>query len=300
MKILISGASGFLGKYITAHFNSLNFNVDTIGRSKKNTIIANFENKLSIFNSYFLVVHAAGKAHSIPYTEKESSEFFNINVIGTSNFLEGLSKSIPKQFVFISSVSVYGLVEGENIDESHLLLANDPYGKSKIEAENIVKKWCDSHNVICTILRWPLVVGSNPPGNLGAMIQAIKKGYYFNIAGGIAKKSMVLESDICKFIIKAAEVGGIYNLTDGIHPTFNALSKKISYKFKKSIVLNIPLFAAKILALVGDLVGDFSPINSNKLSKITSTLTFSDSKARVAFGWNPNPVLDGIKLHEDD
>jgi nucleoside-diphosphate-sugar epimerase len=129
-----------------------------------------------------------------------SSEFFNVNVIGTSNFLESLSVSIPKQFVFISSVSVYGLIEGENIDESHPLLALDPYGKSKIEAEKLVKEWCKERNVICTILRLPLVVGVNPPGNLGTMLRAIKNGYYFNIAGGNANKSMVLASDISKFL----------------------------------------------------------------------------------------------------
>jgi nucleoside-diphosphate-sugar epimerase len=299
LKILISGATGFLGSHFVDYFSVFNFNVDTIGRSKKNTIIANFENKLKITNSYFLVIHAAGKAHSIPSTEKENSDFFKINVNGTSNFLEGLSKSIPKQFVFISSVSVYGLVEGEDIDETYPLLAEDPYGKSKIEAEKLVNEWCKKHNVICTILRLPLVVGVNPPGNLGAMIQAIKKGYYFNIAGGNSKKTMVLASDISKFIFKAAEVGGIYNLTDGTHPTFNALSKKISSKFKKSIVLNMPLFAAKFFAIFGDLIGDSFPLNSNKLSKITSTLTFNDTKARIAFCWEPTPVLEGLKLQED-
>ena len=298
MKILISGANGFLGKYLTAHFSLLNFIIDTIGRSKKNTIVANFENRLSISNTFFLVVHAAGKAHSIPNTKKESSDFFNINVIGTSNFLEGLSKSIPKQFVFISSVSVYGLVKGENIDESYPLLAKDPYGKSKIEAEKIVKKWCDDNNVICTILRLPLVVGSNPPGNLGAMIRGIKKGYYFNIAGGNAKKSMVLASDVAKFILKAAEVGGIYNLTDGFHPTFDELSKNISKQLDKSIAPNLPDLFAKILAKFGDLIGDSFPINSHKLSKMTSILTFDDSKARKAFGWEPISILEGFKIQE--
>lgn len=44
------------------------------------------------------------------------------------------------------------------------------------------------HNVVCTILRLPLLVGTNPPGNLGAMIKGIARGYYFNIGGGKSKK----------------------------------------------------------------------------------------------------------------
>ena len=296
MKILISGANGFLGKHFTEYFSELNFNFDTIGMSKKNTIFANFENKIQIANSYFLVIHAAGKAHSIPNAEKKISEFFKINVIGTSNFLEGLSKKIPRQFVFISSVSVYGLVEGENIDESYPLLAEDPYGKSKIKAENLVIEWCKEHDVTCTILRLPLVVGANPPGNLGAMIKAIKKGFYFNVAGGKAKKSMVLAKDVANFILNVAEVGGIYNLTDGVHPSVNELSINISKNFGRSFVPNLPSFAANILAFFGDYFGSSFPFNSKKLKKIKSTLTFDDSKARAAFGWDPYPVLPNLNL----
>lgn len=297
MKILISGANGFIGKHLISHFSFLNLNFDTIGRSSNNSIITDIRNKFTIKNSYDLVIHVSGKAHFVPKTENECSKFFEVNVTGTSNFLEGLEKfALPKQFVFISSVSVYGLIEGQSINEEYSLLAQDPYGKSKAEAELIVKKWCQEHNVICTILRLPLVVGADPPGNLGAMIRGIKKGYYFNIAGGNAKKSMVLASDVAKFILNAAEVGGTYNLTDGKNPSFNELSKSISRNLDKSFVPNLPLFIANILAKIGDKLGNAFPINSNKLSKITSTLTFDDSKARKAFGWDPTPVLDGFKL----
>jgi len=52
------------------------------------------------------------------------------------------------------------------------------------------------------------------------------------------------------------------------------------------------------LALVGDRLGQKSPINSNKLLKIRSSLIFDDSKAREAFGWNPTPVLKGFNINE--
>jgi nucleoside-diphosphate-sugar epimerase len=299
MKILITGGRGFLGSVIC---NSLSKKNDLFTLSRSNS---NFNYNLDIetpiiTEKFDIVIHAAGKAHLVPLNDTDSSNFFLSNVNGTKHLLEGLRMaSMPKYFVFISSVSVYGLTAGENINEMSPLLAVDPYGKSKIEAEEIVKKWCDEHNLVCTILRLPLVVGDNPPGNLGAMIKGIKKGYYFNIAGGNAKKSMVLASDIAKFILKASEVGGTYNLTDGVHPTFNELSKRISQEFYKSFVPNMPLFIAKGLAKIGDILGNVFPINSNKLSKITSTLTFDDSKARLAFGWNPNPVLEGFKLNEN-
>ena len=299
MDILLTGSNGFLGailyKRLKNHFsiyrlsrNNADFNID-------------LSLKVPLFSKKFdLVIHAAGKAHFIPKTILDSTIFFDNNVRGTENLLKALENgNLPQYFIFISSVSVYGLIQGESINETTPLLAKDTYGKSKIEAEQIIKNWCKEHNVIYTILRLPLVVGYNPPGNLGSMIKAIKKGYYFNIAGGNAKKSMVLASDVAKFILNAAEVGGTFNLTDGKHPTFIELSKNISLQIGKSFIPNMPLFIAKVLAKIGDIIGNSFPINSNKLSKITSTLTFDDSKARTAFGWDPTCVLDGFKLQDD-
>jgi nucleoside-diphosphate-sugar epimerase len=294
MNILLTGGNGFLGSYIYNHLSIQN-QIYKLSRTRSN-YNCNLQFEIPILDrSFDLIIHAASKVHSIPKSKNEIDEFYKINVQGTLNLLAGLSKiEYPKEFVFISSVSVYGLTTGEDINEEAPLLAKDPYGKSKIEAEQIIKKWCFENNVICTVLRLPLVVGNNPPGNLGAMILGIKKGYYFNIAGGNAKKSMVLATDISKFILKAADIGGTYNLTDGIHPTFNELSKYISKQLGKPFVHNMPIIFAKIIAIFGDIIGNVLPFNSNKLSKITSTLTFDDSKARLNFGWDPMPVLNGF------
>jgi nucleoside-diphosphate-sugar epimerase len=296
MKILLTGSTGFLGSNIY-RFLSTNHQVATLSR-KNADYNYNIELEIPILDKQFdLVIHCAGKAHSTPTNDFEIASFYKTNIDGIVNILHSLSNSDTlKYFVFISSVSVYGLIEGESINETNPLLAKDPYGKSKIEAEQIVKNWCNEHNIISTILRLPLVVGDSPPGNLGSMIKGIKNGYYFNIAGGGAKKSMVLANDITHFILNAAEKGGIYNLTDGHHPSFNILSKHIAIQMGKTFVPNLPKFIAIILAKIGDLLDNNFPINSEKLSKITSTLTFDDSKARATFGWDPTPVVQGFKL----
>jgi nucleoside-diphosphate-sugar epimerase len=291
---ILTGASGFLGKLI---LENSNIEFLTLGRNKNSDIINDLVINIPKLENINLIVHCAGLAHFTPKNTFDEKLFYNTNVVGIKNLLSAFSiNNLPKKIVFISSVSVYGLIQGESIDETTPLLANDPYGKSKIEAEQIIKNWCNNHNVIYTILRLPLVVGNNPPGNLGSMIKGIKKGYYFNIAGGYAKKSMVLGSDIANFILKAAEKGGTYNLTDGNHPSFKVLSKNIAVQMGKNFVPNLPKFVAFILAKIGDLFGNKFPINSEKLIKITSTLTFDDSKARTAFGWEPTPVIKGIKL----
>lgn len=297
-KVLVTGASGFFGKIIVEQLGQ-NCEISTLSRFFGN-YITRLEEKVPLFEKKFdLVIHAAGKAHSFPKSIKDRDAFFSVNVHGTRNLLEGLENyELPKSFLFISTVAVYGVSEGYLINEQSELSAIDPYGKSKVQAEKLVLQWCTENNVTCTILRLPLVVGFNPPGNLGAMIKGIHKGYYFNIAGGSAKKSMVLASDIAKYLLKASEIGGIFNLTDGYHPSFFELSENISRQLGKRKSKNMPYWLADLLARTGDLFGDKAPLNSAKLYKITSDLTFDDSKAREAFGWNPSPVLAGFEISD--
>lgn len=291
MKILLTGSSGFFGSTVCRVLND--YSIYTLNRNS-----GNFKYDLSksipdFIVDFEIVIHSAGKAHSFPETEREKFSLFQVNVKGTKNLLQGLEKKIPKHFVFISSVSVYGLEFGINIDENTPLNAKDPYGLSKIQAEQMVLDWCQSNRVVCTILRLPLLVGINPPGNLGVMLNAIKKGYYFNIGGGRAKKSMVLAEDVARFIPIIARVGGTYNLTDGVHPSFSELS----YAIAKIEVKNLPAFFAKILGRLGDFFGENAIINSNKIRKMTSDLTFDDSKARE-LGWSSQAVLEYLKVND--
>jgi nucleoside-diphosphate-sugar epimerase len=300
--VLLTGASGFLGKEIYHCFSTkFNFNVKTIGRNDDSDYYYDLLNSNISFKERFnLVVHSAGKAHSIPKDAKEEKEFYDINVQGTVNLLVALEKSgLPDKFVFISTVSVYGVDDGLMINENQVILAKTPYGISKYQAENLILNWCEKNNVLCTILRLPLIIGNNAPGNLGAMIKGIKKGYYFNIAGGLAKKSMVLLKDVAIVIPNVSEIGGIYNLTDGYHPSFYELSTFIAKQLGKSKVLNIPFVLAKMAAICGDFLGEKFPLNSNKLDKINSSLTFDDAKAKKSFAWNPTRVLDGFKLNNN-
>lgn len=295
MDILVTGANGFFGRTIVNELSN-DFKISSLSRNATDYKVS-LENEIPNFIKKFdLVIHAAGKAHSVPKTAFEKQQFYDINVLGTQNLLAGFEKiGLPKQFVFISSVAVYGKESVRNINEEDRLLAKDAYGLSKIRAEKTVIEWCNTHHVICTILRLPLLVGKNPPGNLGAMLKAIDKGYYFNIGGGKARKSMVLAKDVAAFIPKVASFGGIYNLTDGFHPNFYELSRAISKYKNRKTPYNFPLFIANLIGYVGNILGNKSPINSLKIKKITSDLTFDDTKARKQLGWNPQPVLEYLK-----
>lgn len=301
-RVLITGASGFLGQSLVENLTA-DFELLTVGRSKINNIVFDLSSGIyPSLGSPDFVIHAAGLAHKIPSSKLQKDEFFKINLGITENLLKSLfnGSTLPELFLYISTVSVYGLVRGDNISEDHPLNANDPYGKSKIEAESLLKQWCEVHHVPLTILRLPLLAGAFPPGNLGAMIKGIKSGRYFSIDGGRARKSVVMASDVARIIPKAIQFPGVYHLTDGHHPSFFELEGVISEQLGVKRPKNLPAFAARFMGFCGDFWDTVapwkSPITSGKVEKILSTLTFNDQKARQVLGWNPSRVIDVFRI----
>lgn len=297
MNLLFTGVSGFLGQNILPVLQEI-YEVYTLGLSDSNNIVVNLATTVPQLDSGFdIVLHAAGKAHATPTTEAEKKAFFDVNYQGTVNLCRALEQFIlPKAFVFVSTVAVYGKEFGEDFTESEPLNGNTPYALSKIQAEEFLIDWCSSNNVKLSIIRPSLIAGPNAPGNLGAMVNGMKTGKYLSIGGGRARKSIVMAQDIAKLIPLLVEKGGVYNVCDDTQPSFRELEKIISKQLNKKQPKSIPYFVAKSMALIGDLLGPKAPINSLKLKKITESLTFSNEKAKNELGWKPLNVLENYKI----
>ncbi len=304
---LLTGATGFLGHYILTALEARGYQVTILGRTSLNgrpfieKDLAQYDNQWEIRENFDLVVHAAGKAHSVPGTDSEKKAFWDLNDRGTQNLLDALSRSnaLPKTVIFISTVSVYGLESGTEITENTALNATDPYGASKQKAEEFIKWWGEQNQADWVILRLPLVAGKNPPGNLGSIINAIQKGRYFGIGNGKARKSMVMADDVANMIAKWDSASGIYHLTDGYHPTFRELEIAIQQIIGKQVPVNLPKSVAFPMALMSDLGQMITkkrlPFNSNVYKKMTQNLTFCDEKARHELDWHPSKVLDRME-----
>jgi nucleoside-diphosphate-sugar epimerase len=295
---LLTGHNGFLGKYLAQGLAEAGYRVLGLGRTEGDIRcdLAIQQPDLS-GKSINLVVHAAGKAHSLPRNAEESDYFFRVNRDGTIRLLQALEqlKTFPAAFVLISSVAVYGFENGENLSEDVILKARSPYGVSKLQAEQMVQSWCEKRGIQFAILRLPLVVGDNAPGNLGALVRAIHRGRYVRIGSGSARRSMVLAEDVARIIPKAARIGGIYNLTDGVHPSMRELGDAIVWQTGRRPGLAVPYGFAQAIARLGDginfLIGRRFPFDSITLAKVTRSLTFSDQKARQQLGWRPRSVV---------
>lgn len=297
MKLLFTGASGFLGANLKPLLKQ-QFEVKTLGLADSDDYKVNIAASIpELDKSFDVILHAAGKAHVVPKTEEEKKLFFDINYHGTINLCKALEKyRLPKAFIFISTVAVYGLETGENITEEHPLNGDTPYALSKIQAEQFLTEWCSKNNVVLSIIRPSLIAGTNPPGNLGAMIKGIKTGRYLSIAGGRARKSVLMVQDIARLLPALIEKGGVYNVCDDSHPTFRELEVLIANQLGKKRPISIPYWIAKSMAMVGDLLGKRAPINTLKLSKITESLTFSNEKAKRELGWQPLNVLLNFRI----
>ena len=295
MKLLFTGASGFLGHNVRPIL-AQKYEITTIGLTKEDTYTVNMAQEIpSLTEPYDVILHAAGKAHVIPKTEAEKKAFYDVNLQGTKNLCKALEKSgIPQAFIFISTVAVYGCEFGSNITEEHPLNGDTPYALSKIQAEEFLTEWCNKHGVILSIIRPSLIAGPNPPGNLGAMIKGIKTGRYLSIGGGKARKSVLMVEDIAHLVPILVKRGGIYNVCDDEQPSFRQLETIICTQLGKKLPISIPFWVAKCMAIVGDCLGKKAPINSLKLKKITESLTFSNEKAKRELGWKPIPVLENF------
>ena len=297
MKLLFTGASGFLGNNVRPLLEGV-YDIITVGLTPQDDYTINIAKEIPMLcESYDVVLHAAGKAHVVPKTEEEKQSFFDVNLQGTKNLCTALERAgVPKVFVFISTVAVYGCDYGENIVEEHSLNGTTPYAMSKRLAEEYLQKWCSEHNVVLGIIRPSLIAGPNPPGNLGAMINGIRTGKYFSIADGKARKSVLMVQDIAKLVPLLAAKGGIYNVCDSCQPTFGELEAVVCGQLNKSLPLSIPYWLAKGLAVIGDCLGKRAPINSLKLAKMTQSLTFSNEKAIRELGWIPMPILENFRI----
>ena len=297
-KLLFTGGSGFLGYNIRPTLEREYDVVHSLGIGENDDIKYNLAKEVPPINTHYdVVLHAAGKAHVVPKTEAEKQVFFDVNYQGTVNLCKALENAgIPKTLVFISTVAVYGCEFGELIDEYHPLDGETPYAKSKIMAEEYLTQWCLDHQVRLAILRPSLLAGKNAPGNLGAMVNGIKKGFYMNIAGGKVRKSVLMAEDIARLLPLLEKKGGIYNVCDTRQPTFGELSLSGAKQLGKRKPINIPYWMAWCMAKVGDLLGSKAPINSYKLEKMTKSLTFNNNKARTELGWEPLDVLTKFEV----
>ena len=292
MRVIVTGANGFIGSEIVDEIVKNGDFVFEVGRNKSGrktdnlkdsstefieADITDYQNfsKLENLENIDAVVHSAGLAHQFGNTEKE--EFFKVNVLGAENTTKLAAKIKAKQFILISSTAVYGIkkdVGRKNkkrhliIDEDTICLPETPYAESKFEAERKCIEICRRNALPLTILRLSPVIGENNVGNTARLVSAIDNRRFVWIGKGENLKSFIYKKDVARAVIEILK-----NKKDGVE-LFNLAAEPIRMKqfvgeIEKNLKKNVPKFYVPSKILCKIFAYNDKLFHNGKLKKIS-------------------------------
>ncbi len=294
-KVLLIGGSGFVGSNLISEIgkeNCLNLDKNPSPFFNGITSIGNIQKKEEIkidTNCKTVILLAAEHRDDIAPT----SLYYDVNVTGTKNVLEKMDEARVKNLIFISSVAIFGLNKNNPNEDHH----EDPfnhYGKSKWQAEQLIKKWHQKNPAqkSVTIIRPTVIFGERNRGNVYNLLKLISSGKFLMIGKGENKKSMAYVGNVVAFIInrlKKQEPGcHIFNYAD--KPDFNMI-ELVSIIEKKANVrvlkMKIPYWLGILAGYSFDFIAKISgkklPISSVRVKKFCATTQFDATKAHESF-----------------
>ena len=289
MKIIITGASGFVGQNLLRFLKKDN---DLIPLSVRYN-----QNKKFNLNSS-VVIHLAGKAHDLKKTS-EDKEYYEANTELTKKVFNQFLESSSKVFIFMSSVKAATDVVQGILSEDIMPDPVTVYGKSKLAAEEYILSKEIPENKRVYILRPCMIHGPNNKGNLNLLYNFVSKGIPYPFGRYVNKRSFVSVDNLCfviKELIDSSKIeSGIYNIADDISlSTIDLVQMMSEILCKPTRVLKVPKLIIRFIAKVGDYLP--LPINSERLIKLTENYEVSNLKIKNAIQKKlPISSSEGIK-----
>ena len=292
MKILITGANGFIGTHLCNELSNRNVKFRATARSANENNYADFvrcdlettESLIQLIDGCDMVVHLAGRAH---VTSDDSQEKYQVaNEFVTQRLANAAAQNGIARFVYISSIKVNGESSGPGlpIRQSDTPNPLDNYGRSKLAAEQALQEICHANNMDYVIIRPTLVYGKGVKANFSALISAVKRGLPLPIATVKNARSMIGINNLIDLIVATCTNPKAANQTflasDGIDTSTPALVQLIAKSLnRQSRIFPFPI---SILRLLAPVIG-----KSSAIDKLTESLSVDISHTMNTLNWHP-------------
>lgn len=286
MKLLITGASGFVGSYFINKYKD-KYDIKTFS-------FLNDDLSALDMAGVDVVVHLSALVHRKGGASKE--EYKQVNVTQTLELAKKAKESGVKQFVFMSTVKVYGeetdglprFARNDKYTENSECHPEDEYGKSKLRAEQELLK-LESEDFIVSIVRTPIVYGFGVKANIKNLVNLVSKVPVLPFGGIENRRSMVYVGNLCHLVdvVIEQEKSGVFLASDDEPLSTTKLIELIAKELNKKVYLiKIPLFET-LLKL-------FKP---SFYKRLYGSLEVDNSQTKERLNLkNPYSVEDGIKL----
>ncbi len=309
LKVLVTGANGFIGHALCARLLSEGFYVR--GAVRRRSIAYELQGMdISIINSIGrdtdwtnalrgidIVIHLAARAHVM----RESVDdpllaFRKVNVMGTKRLVQMSVSAGVRRIIYISSIGVNGeSTEQGAFTEDDIPSPCSPYAISKWEAEDIIRAFSGAMEVV--IVRPPLVYGPHAPGNFGRLMQLINSGFPLPFEGINNRKSFIYLGNIIDALVKCVQkveaIGKTFLVSDGQDVSTPELIRMIAGAMgKKARLFPCP---APLLKMIGNVAG-----KSDEIERLIGSLQIDSSKIRRELSWTPPfTVEQGMRMTAD-
>lgn len=307
MRIAVIGGSGFVGTRLIALLKDSHIltNID-----KQQSVfypeitqivnVLDKENLVNALKNHDAVVLLAAE-HRDDVTP--ISLYYDVNVQGMRNTLDAMEANGIKRLLFTSSVAVYGLNK-ENPNEQHPADPCNHYGKSKWEAEGVLREWMEKHpDWHVNVLRPTVIFGERNRGNVYNLLNQIAHGRFLMVGKGENVKSMAYVGNIVgliQFLLERDQEGyDVFNYTDKPDMNMNDLVSLVSTVLKKRLLsVHFPYWLGMCGGYCFDALAWLTrrklAISSVRVKKFCSTTQFDSSKVLATGFKAPFSLSDGL------
>lgn len=242
------------------------------------------------------VVHCAARVHVMQDRVADPLvEYRKVNVQGTMNLARQAAEAGVRRFVFVSSIKV----NGEATETGHPFLASDapapldPYGVSKMEAEQALREVSERTGMEVVIVRPPLVYGPGVKANFASMIRWLHRGVPLPLGGVHNARSLVALDNLVDLLVTClthpAAAGQVFLVSDGEDVSTTELLRRTAHAMGRSAHL-VPI-PSSWLEWGASLLG-----KKDVAQRLCGSLQVDIEKTRRLLGWRPPLTLDqGLK-----